>query len=129
MTLEIVYFGMAGRGEVLKLIAEAGQVDYVFTPVKYENWSSLKPSTRYGQLPMLKINQDVTLYQTISIARYLAQEGGLYPSDRIEASLSEEYVAAVDEIIAGFVTVFFKTPEEKRPEALKSFSEGNSQCL
>ena len=124
MVVEIAYFAGPGRAEVLKLIAEVGQVEYTFKGIPREEWPNHKVTCRYGQLPYLKINDETTLYQTTAIARYLAQEGGLYPTDRLEASATEEYVAAIDDIIAGFVRIFFRTPEEKREEELKAFSEG-----
>ena len=117
---------MKTQKEILKLIADVGKIEYKFIGLKGEEWANHKPSTRYGQLPYLKVSDDFTVYQTIAIARYLAQEGnaGLYPSDRKEATLTEEIVTAVDELITGFVKVFFITKEENRPEELKAFSEG-----
>ena len=108
----------------MKLVAEVGSIEYKFTGINKQDWPTHKLSTRYGQVPYLKVSDDFQIYQTIVIARYLAQEGGLYPTDRKQATLTEEIVASLDEVLSGFVKVFYITPEDKRPEELKSFTEG-----
>ncbi|KAG2387764.1 hypothetical protein C9374_001358 [Naegleria lovaniensis] len=125
MVYEIVYFNSQGRADYLKLIAEVANIPYKFVGISgKEEWPAHKPQTRYGQLPYLKIDDQEKLYQTIAIARYLAQEGGLYPTDRKEALLTEEFVSALEDIFQGFVRVAFRTPEEKKAEETKTFAEG-----
>ncbi|KAL9642417.1 hypothetical protein ABK040_014260 [Willaertia magna] len=123
MVYEIVYFNGPGRAEVLKLIAEAGSVPYTFKGITKEDWPQHKPNARYGQLPFLKVNENFTLYQTLVIARFLAQEGNLYPTDRLQAAESEEYVTSLEELFIKYYKVYF-APEEKRQEELHSFIEG-----
>jgi len=128
----IHYFDSTGRADVLKLIAEVGSVPYTFNGIKRENWPSVKPTHRYGQVPALTISAenkaDTTIYHTVVIARYLAQEGGLYPSDRLQATQSEEYVATVDEAITKFIPVF-TAPPEKKEEEVKKFNEGTLKTV
>ncbi|KAL9651974.1 hypothetical protein ABK040_000317 [Willaertia magna] len=124
MVYEIVYFNAPGRAEILKLIAETGSVPYVFKGINKEEWPQHKPNAKYGQVPFLKVNDNFTLYQTIAIARFLAQEGGLYPTtDKIQAAESEEYVACVEELLSKLIKVFY-APEDKKEEEKKIFTEG-----
>ena len=128
----IHYFDSTGRSDVLKLIAEVGSVPYTFKGIKREDWPSVKPSHRYGQVPALTINADkadTTIYHTVVIARYLAQEGGLYPSDRLQATQTEEYAATVDEAISKFVPIMHIESPEKKEEELKKFSEGTVKTM
>ncbi|KAF0976908.1 hypothetical protein FDP41_004203 [Naegleria fowleri] len=125
MTLEIVYFPAAGRAELLKLIAEYGGLEYKYTGVpRQDEWPKLKPNTRYGQLPYLKVNDDVDIYQTIAIARYLAQETKLYPEDRLKATLSEEYILAISDVLGKFFALSAITDEEAKKEEVKKIVEG-----
>lgn len=106
------------------MIAETGGVPYKFVGVNRETeWPQLKPSTRYSQLPSLKINDNFTLYQTVAIARFLAKEGGLYPSDPFQALQTEEYINALEEVFNHLLRVLFFTPEDKKEEATKYFTE------
>ena len=113
----------------MKLIAEVGNIPYKFTGIKYQEWPQHKSSTRYGQLPYLKVNDHLTLYQTMAIARFLAQECGLYPSDRIEATQTEEYMLALDDVFSKFVKIEFQTPKEKREEEIQLFKEGSLRTI
>lgn len=108
----------------MKLVAEVANIPYKFTGIASEEWPKHKPHIRYGQLPYLKLNDQENLYQTIAIARYLAQEGGLYPTDRKEATQTEEFVSALEDIFQGFIRIAFRTPEEKKEEETKTFEEG-----
>ncbi|KAG2391976.1 hypothetical protein C9374_013461 [Naegleria lovaniensis] len=125
MVYEIRYFPNPGRADVLLLIAETGGVPYKFVGVNRETeWPTLKPSTRYGQLPSLKLNDNFTLYQTVAIARFLANEGGLYPSDEFQALQTEEYINALEDVLNQLIRVLFFTAEDKKEEATKIFIEG-----
>ncbi|EFC37358.1 glutathione-s-transferase [Naegleria gruberi] len=124
MVVEIVYFAGPGRSELLKLIAHVANVDYKVVGITKDEWPTHKPHTRYGQMPYLKVNDKLTIYQTYAIARYLAQQGDLYPKDNIEATQTEEYVAAIDELFNKYARVFFIAPEETREQEKKVFLEG-----
>ncbi|KAL9651998.1 hypothetical protein ABK040_000339 [Willaertia magna] len=123
MVYEIVYFNSPGRAELLKLIAETGSVPYTFKGINKEEWPQHKPNARYGQVPFLKVNENFTLYQTLAIARFLAQEGGLYPTDKLQAATSEEYVTSLEELLTKFIKVVL-APEDKKEEEKKIFAEG-----
>jgi len=107
------------------LIAEAGSVPYVFNGIKREDFPSIKPTLRYGQVPSLTVNSELTIYQTPTISRFLAQESNsLYPKDHIQATLSEEYVATIDELLGKAYKAMFASEESKREEETKAFLEG-----
>ncbi|EFC36952.1 hypothetical protein NAEGRDRAFT_75317 [Naegleria gruberi] len=128
MVVEIVYF-KAHEEELLKLIAQVGKIEYQLTGLEGESWKNHKPFTRYGQLPYLKVSDDFHVYQTLAIARYLAQEGNLYPlNERRDAILTEEVVASLNEVLLEFFRVFYEISNEKeREEELKKFKEGTLQ--
>ncbi|EFC36977.1 predicted protein [Naegleria gruberi] len=94
-----------------------------------KSWKNHKPFTRYGQLPYLKVSDDFHVYQTLAIARYLAQEGNLYPlNERRDATLTEEVVASLNEVLLEFFRVFYEICNEtEKEEELKKFKEGTLQ--
>ena len=44
MKLKLVYFNARGRGELARLIAAYGKLDFEDVRVDFHEWSSLKPS-------------------------------------------------------------------------------------
>ncbi|KAG2388186.1 hypothetical protein C9374_001036 [Naegleria lovaniensis] len=126
MVYEIVYFDHYGRVDLVKLIAEVANIPYKFVGIADKDWKDFQPTTRYGLLPFVKINDKWTLYQSIAISRFFAQEGEghLYPSDRVEATITEEYVAALEDAYNQFVYATFLAPEDRKEEETKRLTEG-----
>jgi glutathione S-transferase len=74
------YFNCRARGELPRLVAAAGKVDYVDKRVEFPEWlTEIKSRTPFGQIPILEV--DGHLYaQKRSLALYFARVGGLYPT-------------------------------------------------
>ena len=74
------YFNIRARGELPRLVAAAGKVDYVNKRLEFSDWpGDLKSKTPYGQLPALEV--DGHFYaQKLAIALFFARKGGLYPT-------------------------------------------------
>ncbi|KAG2382386.1 hypothetical protein C9374_005588 [Naegleria lovaniensis] len=89
MVYEIVYFDHYGRVDLVKLIAEVANIPYKFVGIEDKDWKDFQPTTRYGLLPFVKINDKWTLYQSIAISRFFAQEG--------EGNLKEEETKGLTE--------------------------------
>ena len=79
--IKLIYFDLRARAEPARLLlAYAGQ-DYQDERIPWIStdeypWQQMKPSTPFGQLPLLVWNGE-TISQSISIARFLATEFGL----------------------------------------------------
>jgi len=87
-SLELVYFDIAGVAEKVRLAFSLGHVPFTNTKVAFDEWASIKPTTPFGQLPILKIGSDTTIAQSDAMLRYagtLAQNKGidLYPQDKL----------------------------------------------
>ncbi|KAL9647731.1 hypothetical protein ABK040_015219 [Willaertia magna] len=109
-TYELTYFHFPGKAEPIKMILEVGNIPYKYHGITFEDWPSIKHSTRYGQIPFLKRsndNSEFELYQPLVIARYLAKESGLYPIDNYQAAQSDEYVNVVKDQVEEFYKAFF----------------------
>eukprot|EP00118_Oscarella_pearsei_P017206 m.169640 g.169640 ORF g.169640 m.169640 type:complete len:113 (+) comp39007_c0_seq3:23-361(+) len=82
---KLTYFDSRGRAEIIRLIFAQGGIDFEDIRFDYgsENWTKLKPSTPFGQLPILEIDGKV-LAQTIAIAVYAAEVTGLHGETPLE---------------------------------------------
>eukprot|EP01027_Heterolobosea_sp_BB2_P009301 GEZU01013726.1.p1 GENE.GEZU01013726.1~~GEZU01013726.1.p1 ORF type:complete len:215 (-),score=56.30 GEZU01013726.1:34-678(-) len=122
MSYEIHYWNDHGRAEALRLIAVAAGLPYrnVFHD---DDWPQFKPSTPFGQLPMLvDKNEDFVLAQSGAIARYLARKGGLIPHDGKQLALAEQYQDGIADIQSEFFSVAYSVAEDRYvPEAIAEF--------
>ncbi|KAI8873642.1 hypothetical protein GQ42DRAFT_160437 [Ramicandelaber brevisporus] len=80
---ELVYFGGVGAAEVIKAILNYGGADWKLDVVTQETWPALKPSTPFGQVPLLREfdasgNLVLELAQSGAIEAYLGRKFGLY---------------------------------------------------
>ena len=69
---KLTYFAIRGRGEPIRLLlVEAGQ-EFTDERVQFADWPALKPSTPFGQLPVLEVQHEgrgFKIAQSITIRR------------------------------------------------------------
>jgi Glutathione S-transferase, N-terminal domain len=45
---ELVYFGIPGRAENIRILLHAAGIDFTDTHIKFEDWMTMKPTTPFG---------------------------------------------------------------------------------
>ena len=88
--LKLVYFNIQGSGEKVRLALTLGKLAFEDVRAPFSEWPSLKPSTPYGQLPVLSIDGAAAIAQSGAMLRYagtLATANGvpLYPTEHLLA--------------------------------------------
>merc|ERR1711862_708421 len=79
--VKLTYFNLRARGEPCRLLLAYGGIKYEDERISppwdpTSTWSTLKPTTPFGQLPIL--NWDgVEICQSMACARFIAREVGL----------------------------------------------------
>ena len=87
--LRLTYFPFQGAAEKVRLALVLGGIDFEDVRVPFPAWPALKPTTPYGQLPLLTIDDGEPLAQSVAMLRYagrLASTSGkadLYPVGRM----------------------------------------------
>jgi glutathione S-transferase len=80
------YFDMAGsRGEEVRLALHLAGIDFEDHRVDREEWKKLKPTTPYGQMPVLEIKGKGTFSQSNAILGLIGSQHDLLPGDPFEA--------------------------------------------
>lgn len=82
---EIVYFGAAGRAEVMKLCASIGKIEFKETVIGRE-WGEKKASTPWGSLPYVVNTDGKMMGQSRALTRYFAKKANLYPTNAKQAA-------------------------------------------
>jgi len=82
--LKLTYFDIQGVGEKVRLALNLGRIPFEDHRVAFAEWGELKPTTPYGQLPLLTIDDGEPMAQSDAMLRYagrLADTQGvaLYP--------------------------------------------------
>jgi len=82
---ELLYFGVRGRGEMIRLLFHITKTQ--FTDTLVGDWQTMKPNTPLGQLPVLNETVDGEKFQipqSFAIMRHLARLKGLYGANERE---------------------------------------------
>jgi len=119
MAYELIYFSGRGLAELTRLMFAETKTEYKDTRIdRDKDWPTLKPSTPFGQLPILKVG-NVAISQSRAIARYVAAKHGLNGSNALEAAK----IDAVGESTVDVRTEFGKAnyATEGKEEKLKQF--------
>eukprot|EP00294_Goniomonas_avonlea_P009346 CAMPEP_0114539588 /NCGR_PEP_ID=MMETSP0114-20121206/316_1 /TAXON_ID=31324 /ORGANISM="Goniomonas sp, Strain m" /LENGTH=229 /DNA_ID=CAMNT_0001723697 /DNA_START=48 /DNA_END=737 /DNA_ORIENTATION=- len=92
--LKLTYFGIAGAAEKVRIAFTVAGVEFTDERIAFDAWPAMKPTTPYGQLPLLSINGGAPITDSGAMLRYAGRLGGesLYPVADIEKQLKVESV-------------------------------------
>merc|ERR1711874_511375 len=121
--IKLTYFDLRARGEPCRLLLAYGGIKYEDERIAppwdpTSTWASLKPTTPFGQLPVL--NWDgVEICQSMAAARFIAREVGLAGNNSLEQAQVDEVVDVIQDLINAWVKLYFAKDEE----GLKKFAD------
>jgi prostaglandin-H2 D-isomerase / glutathione transferase len=113
---EVVYFGIPGRAENIRILLHAAGIDFTDTHVKFDDWKTLKPTTPLGTLPILKVD-GVEHVQSLALMRYAAKLAGFYPTDDHLAALR------IDEVMDTCAELASKAPKSADKDEMKKLRQ------
>jgi len=119
---KLTYWNGRGRGELIRLVFHAAGVKFEDVRVDKEQWTTLKPTTPFGQMPVLEID-GVKLCQSNTIARYVAKTHHLAGKTELEHAQADMIVDCLEDSIKPIVSLFFEQDETKKAEIKKKFND------
>eukprot|EP00054_Salpingoeca_dolichothecata_P036976 m.9376 g.9376 ORF g.9376 m.9376 type:complete len:618 (-) comp7187_c0_seq1:46-1899(-) len=122
-TLKLTYFNSPGRAEPVRLAFKIGGIAFEDVRVQGDGWLKLKPTTPWGQVPILEVDGEV-LAQSAAILRYAGKLSGLYPNDHTAAFHVDELLDSLADLIGLLLPSFAEKDEEKRLAMRKALVEG-----
>lgn len=84
-SIKLTYFDIQGAAEPTRLALTLSGTPFEDVRVNFEQWTSMKPQTPYGQLPLLNIDGGETRTQSMAMLRYVGATYSetLYPRDKL----------------------------------------------
>ncbi|KAJ9462945.1 Glutathione S-transferase 1 [Diplonema papillatum] len=98
--IKLTYFDIEAVAEPIRLALVLNKVPFEDDRIKREDWETLKPTTKFGQLPIMKVD-DMTFAQSGAMLRYIGKnfaEGALYPQNGPEYLKVEEAMGLVEDM-------------------------------
>ncbi|CAK0880835.1 unnamed protein product, partial [Prorocentrum cordatum] len=78
-TLKLTYFNIEGVVEKVRLALVLGGIEFEDERVSFDKWQEMKPTTKYGQLPLMQIGDAEPLAQSGAMLRWCGRLARLYP--------------------------------------------------
>merc|ERR1712168_286901 len=120
--IKLTYFNGRGRAEISRLILAYAGVQFEDDRITGEQLAEMKSSLAYGQLPKLEYKGTI-LYQSVTIARFLAKEVGIGGNSNLEKAQADEVADAVTDIQNAIYGAFFEKDEAAKAEKMKKVTE------
>merc|ERR1711955_177621 len=113
--IKLTYFDLRARGEPCRLLLAYGGLKYEDEriPPPWDpatTWSTVKPTTPFGQLPLLQWGDEV-ICQSMACARFIAREVGLAGNTSMESAQVDEIIDVIQDLINAFVKLYFAKDE------------------
>uniref|UniRef100_A0A915KR41 glutathione transferase n=1 Tax=Romanomermis culicivorax TaxID=13658 RepID=A0A915KR41_ROMCU len=119
---KFTYFYFRGLGESIRYIFHYAGVDFEDDRIQMEDWMKHKSSMPMGQVPVLYVDGK-ELCQSMAIARYLAKEFGLVPSDNFLAAKADMIVDGLRDQYPLLAKMFPALRNDKDEEAHEVWAE------
>ncbi|GAU89576.1 hypothetical protein RvY_02111 [Ramazzottius varieornatus] len=117
---KLYHFDAQGRGELIRLIFRFVGEDYEDIRVHPTLWEQLKPSTPFQTLPVLEVGGK-QIAQSMSIARYLANEFDLGGRTVLERAMVDSAAEFVDELLSDTLKIIYQPNQKYRDHDTKKF--------
>ncbi|XP_046646240.1 probable glutathione S-transferase 7 isoform X1 [Daphnia pulicaria] len=109
-----------GRAELSRLILSQAGVPFEDVRFPHSEWPNMKPTTPFGQVPILEVNGQM-LAQSNAIARYLARQHGLAGKDEWEQAQTDMYIENINDLLNAAAVPFVEKDPAKQKEMYGKF--------
>jgi len=104
--ITLTYFNIEAAAEKVRLALVMTGTEFEDKRLNFEEWTSLKPNTPFGQLPIMSVVEDdgteKAFAQSVAMMRYVARRfdatGTLYPTDADAMLEMEEIMGLSDDL-------------------------------
>lgn len=97
--VKLTYFDIAAApGEKVRLALTLMKVPFTDNRIKFPDWAALKPTTKYGSLPIMEVDGEM-VYQSGAMLRYAGRlgDGSLLPVDDVAMCIKIDEMLGVGE--------------------------------
>merc|ERR1719456_1314148 len=128
----VTYFDIPALAEPMRALLVMGKMEWKDERLKMGPdgpWPALKPTTKWGQMPLMKTPEGKEMTQTKSMTRYLGKKVSidgkpLYPADADEAFDVDEIIDAFEDVRQKIVPTFsIKDQAEKEAARAALFAQ------
>jgi glutathione S-transferase len=122
MAPKLVYFAVRGRSQSLRYLVRDLGIALEEEHVDFAKWPSIKPTTPFGQLPVLH-DGELQIAQSNAILRYFARKHGLYGENDVEAVTIDALNDTQEDFRLGYLKLIYQQYEAEKENYIKALPE------
>jgi len=122
MPLKLVYFNVRGRAMAFRLMCLDNGIALEEQSVIYEEWPKVKPTTKFGQLPVV-YDDGFEIAQSNAILRTIARKHGLYGSNDKEASLIDQINDQQEDTRYSYIRMIYDVYDKEKDNYISKLPE------
>jgi glutathione S-transferase len=105
--IKLTYFDIEGAGEPIRLALVLAGADFEDVRLSFADWPALKPTTPYGQLPIMTVNDGPVRTQSGAMLRWVGAtlSDSLYPANKMMDI--EEAVGVFEDLDKAWMPSFY----------------------
>ncbi|KAJ8021972.1 Glutathione S-transferase 1 [Holothuria leucospilota] len=115
VVVKLTYFGVRGRAEPIRYMLHMEGLEFEDKRISSEEWKELKPTTKFGGLPLLEVNGKV-LAQSQAIYRHVANMHGFFPENPWDKATVDSICEKQAEFLLEVQKAAFEKDEKKKEE-------------
>jgi len=125
--IKLTYFDLRVKGEPCRLLLAYAGLKYTDERITCPwddsaKWDTLKPTTRWGQMPCLTWNGTVVC-QSMAICRFLARECGLAGKTSLESAQVDEIIDVVQDALNAIYSAWYTARDQKNNNSLVALTQ------
>merc|ERR1711963_455603 len=120
--VKLTYFDLEGRGELIRLLLHAGNIDFEDFRFGFGEWAKHKPNTPFGSVPVLHWDGE-EMAQTMAIVRFVARKVGMAGKTDMEFFKADMVACHFEDIFTKLPGLRFAKTQEERVTKAKEMME------
>jgi glutathione S-transferase len=122
-TYKLSYFDFrGGRGEPIRIAFHAAGIKFEDERLSFQQFGEMRQDTPFNSLPVAEVD-GTKITQSNAILRYVGKQGGLYPTDDLQALYCDEVMDAVEHL-SYHIGQTMRLPEDELKAAREKLVEG-----
>ncbi|KAJ8664899.1 hypothetical protein QAD02_006561 [Eretmocerus hayati] len=117
-TYKLTYFPFKALGEPVRFLLSYTGIDFIDDRFNEDDWLKIKPSTPFGQVPVLEVDGK-RVNQSTAICRYLAKNSGIAGKDDWEALEIDATVDTIHDLRAKIAAYYYEDNVTAKAEKLE----------
>jgi len=120
--VKLTYFAAEGRGELIRILLNIGNIDFEDFRFGFEEWPKYKANTPFGSVPVLMWDGE-EIAQTLAIVKFVARKVGMAGKSDLEFAQADMVALQSEDFWPWWPKLRFAKTQADREKLAKEFCE------